>query len=45
MASADDHRLEALSACDEAYYGVADEDIAGRLLAFIKEHRSAIRLP
>lgn len=45
MASADDHRLEALSACDEAYYGVADEDIANRLLAYIKDHRSAIHLP
>jgi hypothetical protein len=45
MASADDRRLEALSACDDAYYGVADEDIASRLLAFIKDHRSAIRLP
>jgi hypothetical protein len=45
MASADDRRLEALSACDEAYYGVGDEDIAARLLAFIEDHRSAIRLP
>jgi hypothetical protein len=24
---------------------IADEDIADRLLAFIKDHRSAIRLP
>ena len=45
MESADDRRLEALSACDEAYYGVIDESIEERLLAFIKHHRSAIRLP
>jgi hypothetical protein len=40
-----DERLARLSACDAAYSGVAGEDIAARLLAFIKEHRSAIRLP
>jgi hypothetical protein len=43
--SADDRRLEALSACDDAYYAIADESIEDRLLAFIKDHRSAIRLP
>lgn len=45
MAGIDDDRLERLSGCDDAYYSIADEDIAGRLLAFIKDHRSAIRLP
>ena len=45
MGGIDDRRLEALSACDEAYYGIIDESIEDRLLAFIKDHRSAIRLP
>jgi hypothetical protein len=40
----DERRTDELDRCDEEFYRYPDGDIAGRLFAYIKEHRADIVL-
>ena len=41
----DERTEELLDACDQAYYSALNEDIAGKLIEWVKLHQSEIHIP